>query len=232
MPVIRNPLRRASAVNIVQNDPQAPPKPIDGMNVFWVLFSLISATALHPLSAAPGFSPDVSRFIRTLPLCSLLDVLRLYSDRFARWELDRGQVSPRAAAQSIATQRLRQGMRRAPPEEGGSRLRAHLTLLYLEAWPRFLANVGMLLAYAKIWGFRGVGWLQALATVCFVIWATVELVLVTAFGIRSRIRDGLFDVDQGLPCRLSALHDGNWGLCCWLLFWGQVLALAGTYMSC
>ncbi|KAK4236623.1 hypothetical protein C8A03DRAFT_35479 [Achaetomium macrosporum] len=149
------------AADAPPNDQQTPNNAVDGMHIFWILFPLISATALHPLGAAPGFPHDISRYVRILPLCSLLDVLQLYCQWLTRWRQSHGIItssSARALARDIAIDRLLRNMRRAPADSDdsddeqrdNSRLHAQLTLLYLEAVPRLLANAAVVLVYGKI----------------------------------------------------------------------------------
>lgn len=156
------------------------------MNIFWILFILISATSVHPLGTAPGFPDEFSRYVRILPLCSLLDVSHMYFHCLQQWRAHGTPIM--AAARVICTKRLKKNLRRAVKQSEGdeqegpheepeqeNHLRAQLIQLYLELIPRLLANMGVVLAYTKICGFRGVPNSHGIASICFATWAAMEI---------------------------------------------------------
>ncbi|KAK3316854.1 hypothetical protein B0H66DRAFT_562298 [Apodospora peruviana] len=160
---------------------------IDGMNIFWVLFVLTCASAIHPLGSAPGYPPPFARNLRTLPLCSLFDAALLYHDLFLL-SFQNG-IPLRGAARRLATKRIRQtipalyGGRRDEDEEDRF-FQTLIGILYLDFWPRALANVAVVLIYTKICGFGNVRLSHAIATICFVGWVAMEGFLYLAFGFR------------------------------------------------
>ncbi|KAM7211035.1 hypothetical protein V8F06_013583 [Rhypophila decipiens] len=196
---------------------------VDGMNIFWVLFILISATVLHPLGRAPGFYSQFTRYVRILPLSGALDAIHMYVACIQAWR-SRG-LPFRLAARAICNERLQGNL---PPADNlpnaslpmqnqadshsdgdennsrrqdmQSRLRFIITQLYLDSIPRVIVNIGIVLAYAKVCGFRGVPYSLAVATVCFSTWMSMEAFLVVAFWFRSPKRmlaDGQDDLDLG-----------------------------------
>ncbi|KAK4206932.1 hypothetical protein QBC37DRAFT_406672 [Rhypophila decipiens] len=230
---------------------------VDGMNIFWVLFILISVTVLHPLGRAPGFS-RFTRYERMLPLSSALDAVDLYVACIQAW---RTQGLPfRKAARAICNERLQGNLPPADnlpnallpmqnqadsPSDGDednsrrqdmqSRLRFIIAQLYLDSIPRVLANIGIVLTYAKVCGFRGVPYSLAVATVCFSTWMSMEAFLVVAFWFRSPKRM-LADSQDGLDIGPNRTRPGRrrpqvLRVLARILVLVQIMALLGIFIA-
>ncbi|KAK0614013.1 hypothetical protein B0T14DRAFT_570001 [Immersiella caudata] len=61
-------------------NPAEIPQPVNGINIFWIIFILALTSAWHPFGAAPDFPPKIRRYIPIFPLTSLLDTLLLYGE--------------------------------------------------------------------------------------------------------------------------------------------------------
>src|SRR4051794_10776486 len=79
---------------------------VDGMTIFWILFGLCSAAALHPLGTAPGLPPKFTRYVRVLPFNSLQDTVLLYAECTRLWWRENRPLL--YAARQTALARLRQ----------------------------------------------------------------------------------------------------------------------------
>ncbi|KAM7187600.1 hypothetical protein V8F33_011156 [Rhypophila sp. PSN 637] len=230
---------------------------VDGMNIFWVLFILISATVLHPLGRAPGFSSRFTRYVRILPLSSILDAIQIYVSCIQTWRTR--DLPFRKAARAICNERLQGNLppaddlrnaslpmqNRADSHSDGdgdnsrqdmqSRLRFIIVQLYLDSIPRMLTNIGIVLTYAKICGFRRVPYSLAMATVYFSTWMSLEGFLLVGFWFRSP-KQMLADSQDGLDLGPRRTRPGRrrpqvFQVLARVLVLAQTMALLGVFIA-
>jgi len=156
---------------------------VDGMTVFWILFGLSSAAALHPLGSAPGLPPEFASYVRVLPLSSVQDTVLLYAE--CVWVWWSRCVSLRDAARQTALARLGQKLPSDIKDDNWAQ--AFVRFFFLDIRPRVLANVVVVLAFVKLCGIHGNAMALAVsfiaATAAFASWLAMEIFLTAAFGI-------------------------------------------------
>ncbi|KAH7124528.1 hypothetical protein EDB81DRAFT_765346 [Dactylonectria macrodidyma] len=195
------------------------PEPVNGINVFWILFTLCVACSIHPVGSSIGFATEHRRYVRILPLSAFIDTFYLFAEciQLAR----RQELSFPAAAFAVARQRLQETI---SPES--KLVEALILILTLDIRVRLLSNALLVFVYTKVWGYHGIPVSFTIATFYFSAWIGMEMVVLTSLSfVYMRGSDSAVALHINVTAS-QRQHLREWPKLLNLgLLWAQVLAL-------
>ena len=130
------------------------PSPVTGMNIFWPLLTLATACSLHPLGSAVGLPSPFQRYVRTLPLSSLLDTGVLLRQILLPRSWPERSDSLHTAVRSRLQSTLGSLAAHGHPTGGGPA--SWLFPFVVDINARVLVDFVIVLQYAKLCAFHGI----------------------------------------------------------------------------
>ena len=195
-----------------------------GMNIFWVLLTLCTASSLHPLGRVTGLREHkYNRYLRLLPLTALVDTVSFLIQCFfvplaeSREVVERTNASGLEDDSAPTTERgFFFGIRRlhlqiqghtaarlvesiravSSQQDRGSRIWHAVIPHIVDFRARLFIDALIILQYAKLMSYSGLRWILVFATIYFAVWAGLEFILLISYGWSGRATQVLDEKDQ------------------------------------
>ncbi|CUS10123.1 unnamed protein product [Tuber aestivum] len=232
------PTAGAALVTYTPLDPRDPPpaaplppeigdatSEIKGMSIFWIIMPLFLACMIHPIGSACGFRAVYRHQVRIGPLMSLFDTLHLLYEIHSCYRSTPGGDNIirriRPAIHEVVVIRLHQrsGSEKDDPSnsEGAPPTaplpsRSEKTTHNTRA--RHLLFILLILQYVKLCGFYGIPISFSLATIYFVSWIIMEMILLVGEGCAAMDLSG---ADPPTADSSSPIISGSYGLLVFIL---------------